>query len=312
MGRKFAVWGLCLWSLLLFFAWGRQNPVVYLFTVSLTPLPVYLAGRRLGFPAALLLVLAVCLAIYAWKPGLEIVTENLEFGQLLLMGLLLSGLESRGWSADRSMILTVAALTLLGLVFLLGQAHFAGLTPAGFFSQKTREVTETLSRVLAGAGEPSPGAKVLGVSLEEMKTLIRSLLPALVIINTGMVAWINVVLARQLMALFRWKKPEPPLYHWSMPEWLIFPVLAAGFLLLVPVPLVRLVSMNLLAVLALLYFCQGAAVIAAWFQRFRLPLFLRCIGYPLMFLIPIPLLVITLGLMDLWVDFRRLHQPQDA
>jgi hypothetical protein len=53
-------------------------------------------------------------------------------------------------------------------------------------------------------------------------------------------------------------------------------------------------------------------VIAAWFQRFRLPLFLRCIGYPLMFWIPIPLLVITLGLMDLWVDFRRLHQPQDA
>ena len=88
--------------------------------------------------------------------------------------------------------------------------------------------------------------------------------------------------------------------------------LAAGFLLLVPVTLVRLVSMNLLVVFGLLYFCQGAAVVASWFQRFRLPRLLRLIGYPLMFLHPLFFLVITLGLMDVWLDFRRLHQPLDA
>lgn len=312
MVRNLAIWCLCLGSLMVFFVWGRLNPIVYLFTVSLTPLPVYLAGRRLGSLAALLLAVAVSLLVFSWKPALETVTANLGFGELLLMGFLLSSLESRGWSPDRAIIFTVVGLTLLSLLWLSGQAYLSGMTLKEIFSQKTQEVTEMLSKVLAGAGDLPSGVKVLGVSLEEIQTLIRSLLPALVITNTGMVAWINVILARQLLVLFKWGKPEPPLYFWSTPEWLIFPVLAAGFLLLVPVPLVRLVSMNLLVVLALFYFCQGVAVLAAWFQRFRLPLVLRCIGYPLMFLHPLFLLVITLGLIDLWLDFRRLHQPQDA
>lgn len=313
MVRNLAIWCLCLGSLLLFFFWGRQNPIVYLFTVSLTPLPVYLAGRRLGSLAALLLALAVFLLVYSWKPGLEIVTESWEFGGFLLMGFLLSSLESRGWSTDRAIIFTVVGLTLLSLVFLSGQAYFSGMTAGEIFSQKTQEVTEMLSKIVAGAGDQPVGVKALGVSREEIRTLLRSLLPALVIINTGMVAWINVILARRLLVLFNWGKPEPPLNYWSAPEWLIFPILAAGFLLLVPVHLVRLASMNLLLVLALFYFFQGMAVIAAWFQRFRLPLVLRCIGYPLMFLHPLfMLMVITLGVIDLWLDFRRLHQPLDA
>ena len=53
--------------------------------------------------------------------------------------------------------------------------------------------------------------------------------------NIALVAWINVVLARQSAFLWGGLKPEPPLFHWATPEWLIFVVLGAGFLLLVPV-----------------------------------------------------------------------------
>jgi uncharacterized protein YybS (DUF2232 family) len=313
VGRNLTIWFLCLGSLLLFFFWGRLNPVVSLFTVSLAPLPVYLADRRLGFPGGLLLVLAVSLLIFCWRPGLEVITENLGFGELLLMGFLLSTLESRGWTADRAIILTVVGLTLLSVLFLSGQAYFSGLTPKEIYSQKAREITELLSKVMAGGGDLATGAKVFGFSPENVQMMLRSLLPALVITNTGLVAWINVILGRQLLVLLKGEKPEPPLYYWSAPEWLIFPVLALGFLLLVPVPLVRQVSLNLLIVAALLYFCQGVAVVAAWFQRFRLPLIVRCIGYPLIFLHPMFMMCITtLGLLDLWLDFRRLHQPLDA
>jgi len=311
--RNAGIWCLCLGTLLLFFIGGCLNPIVSLFTVSLTPLPVYLAGRRLGSPAAFLLVLAAFLLMVFWQPDLEIVTKNLGFVELLLLGVLLSTLESRGWSTDRAMIISVAGLTLLSVILLAGQAYFAGMTLKEMYSQKTGELTEMLTTVLAGAGDQSTGVKVMGVTLEEIKKLIRSMLPALVITNTGLVAWINIILARQLLVLFKWREPEPPLCYWSTPEWLIFPVLGAGFLLLAPVTMVRLVSMNLLAVLALLYFFQGMAVIASWFQRFRVPLFVRCLGYPLMFLQPFFLLAIaTLGLSDIWLDYRKLHQPKDA
>jgi hypothetical protein len=53
-------------------------------------------------------------------------------------------------------------------------------------------------------------------------------------------------------------------------------------------------------------------VVATWFHRLGLPRLLRMIGYPLLFLNPFFFLIITLGLLDLWLDFRRLHQPKDA
>lgn len=109
------------------------------------------------------------------------------------------------------------------------------------------------------------------------------------------------------------QQPDPPLYQWALPEWLIFGVLGAGFLLFLPVAGLRYLSLNLLLVLAVLYFCQGVAVVANWFIRLRLPRAIRVVGYPLMFLNPLFFLIITLGVLDLWLDFRRLHrQPEDA
>jgi hypothetical protein len=53
-------------------------------------------------------------------------------------------------------------------------------------------------------------------------------------------------------------------------------------------------------------------VVATWFHRLGLPRALRMIGYPLMFLNPVFFVIITLGLMDLWLDFRRLHRPKES
>ncbi|MEW6657800.1 MAG: DUF2232 domain-containing protein [Thermodesulfobacteriota bacterium] len=311
MARTFIIWCFCLAALLVFMVGGRQSPIVNLFAISLTPLPVYLAGRRLGNLAALLLALAVSLLVFSLKPGLATMGEYLGFAELLLMGLLLSGLESRGYSADRAIIITVVALAALGVVFLSGQAYLAGMTPREMLSRKTLEITGMLTGVFSN-GDTASRLEVLGVPLEKLKHLIQYLLPALVITNTGLVAWINVLLGRQVLVLLDWGKPEPPLNHWSTPEWLIFMVLAAGFLLLVPVSLVRLVSANVLVVLALFYFCQGVAVIATWLLRYRVPRPFRCCGYLIMFMHPLFLLAIIIGLADIWIDFRRLHQAVDA
>lgn len=311
MVRNLIIWFFCLTILVASFAWGRQSPVVYLLTVSLTPLPVYLVGRRLGNLAALILALAVFLLVFAIQPGLAIIVEFLGFGELLLMGFLLSGLESRGYTADWAIIYTVVALTTLSLLFLSVQVYASGLTPRDILAQKTLEITEMLTGVFSG-GDMSTRLQVLGAPLDKLKYLIQYLLPALVITNTGLVAWLNLILARQVLLVLDWGKPEPPLYHWTTPDWLIFPVLAAGFLLLVPVSLVRLVSLNVLVILSLLYFCQGVAVVAIWFQRYRVPRPIRCIGYPVLFLHPLFILVIIIGLVDVWLDFRQLHQALDA
>jgi uncharacterized protein YybS (DUF2232 family) len=73
-----------------------------------------------------------------------------------------------------------------------------------------------------------------------------------------------------------------------------------------------MVSLNVLVVLSLLYFCQGVAVVTTWLLRYRVPRPFRWIGYFIMFMHPLFLLVIIIGLADVWLDFRRLHQAVDA
>lgn len=303
---------LCLSVLLMGFVGAQLHPLVYLVAGVLFPLPVLVVGRNLGERAALALVLAVMVFMVAVKPGLQVFWDHLGFVNLLLMGLLLSSLQYRGVTPPKAIILTVAALAAIALLVFLGQALFWGIPLGELLAQKSAELMHTVRQVLGETGTEAAGSLIPGVPQAEVDTGLQRILPGLIVTNTGLVAWVNVILSRQITLLLRGREPEPPMFNWEAPQWLIFAVLGAGFLLLVPVSALRLLSLNLLLVLGTLYFCQGVAVVAAWFHRLGLPRLVRILGYPLLFLNPFFFVIITLGLMDLWLDFRRLHQPKDA
>jgi uncharacterized protein YybS (DUF2232 family) len=312
VGRGRVMWFLCLGALLLGFLGAQVNPLAYLLVGVLAPLPVLVSAWRAGELAALGVALAAVAVIFSLNPALETIWQNLGFLNLLFMGVVLSSLQCRGVAAPQAIMATVAALTVVTLLVFLGQAVFLGISPQDLLAQKSAEVMDTVRKVL---GDPAGGATsplVPGVAAAQVETLLQRLLPGLLITNMALVAWLNVVLSRQIIFLLGGGEADPPLYHWAAPEWLIFLLLGAGFLLLVPVPGARFFGLNLLMVVAMLYFCQGVAVVATWFHRLGLPRLLRMIGYPLLFLNPFCFLIITLGLMDLWLDFRRLHQPKDA
>jgi uncharacterized protein YybS (DUF2232 family) len=312
MGRGLVIWCLCLGVLLLGFLGAQLNPLAYLLVGVLAPLPVLVAGWRSGEWAALGVALAAMAAIFSVNPALDTIWQNLGFLNLLFMGVLLAALQGRGLGAPKAIMVTVAALSLAAVLIFLGQAVYQGLSPHDLLAQKSAEVMDTVRKVLGDTAGGAAGPLVPGVPPVQVATLLQRLLPGLLITNMALVAWFNVVLSRQLIMLLGGDAADPPLYHWSAPEWLIFVLLGAGFLLLVPVAGARFFGLNLLMVVAVLYFCQGVAVVATWFHRLGLPRLLRLIGYPLLFLNPFFFLIITLGLMDLWLDFRRLHQPKDA
>ncbi len=312
-GGRLSIWFACLGFLLLLLIGAHLHPMGFLLAGILAPLPVLLAGWRLGDRQALLLVLAGAVAVLALKPGLETLWTHLSFLSLLLMGFLLSALQHRGLSAPGSVLITVLILSGLALLLLLGQAAYQGVSPQVLLAQRGAEIMGSVHQVLGGGSGASGAALTPGISPEDLETFLKRLLPALVVTNTGLVAWLNVVLARQLAGLLGGQEPAPARYYWALPEWLIFVALGAGFMLLVPVAALRTLSLNLLLITAVLYFCQGTGVMAGWFHRLRLPRVLRIIGYALLFLNPLFFLIIVLGVLDLWFDFRHLHRrPRDA
>ncbi len=310
-GRTLSIWFACLSVLLLIFTAAQLSPLGSLLAAILAPLPVLLAGWRLKDKGALTLVLAGIALMLVLRPGLETLWQNLGFLSLLLMGLLLSVLQNRGLSAARAILVTVLILNGLALLLLVGQAWYQGITLQALLAQRGAEIMQTVHQVLGEGGSAAP--LLPGVPQAEAEAVLQRLLPGLVVTNTGLVAWLNIVVLRQLAVVATGLKPEPPLYYFALPEWLIFAAVGAGFMMFLPVAQLRTISLNLLLVLGVLYFCQGVAVVSAWFNRLGLPRILRVIGYPLMFLNPLFFLIITLGVLDLWLDFRRLHQqPGDA
>ena len=167
------------------------------------------------------------------RPGLETLWQNLGFLSLLLMGLLLSVLQNRGLSPTRAIFVTVLILNGLALLLLVGQAWYQGITLQALLAQRGAEIMQTVHQVLGEGGSAAP--LIPGVPQAEAEAILQRLLPGLLVTNTGLVAWLNVVLLRQLAVVATGRKPEPPLYYFALPEWLIFGALGAGFMMFLPV-----------------------------------------------------------------------------
>jgi uncharacterized protein YybS (DUF2232 family) len=85
--------------------------------------------------------------------------------------------------------------------------------------------------------------------------------------------------------------------------------LEGGFLLFVPSSGLRFLAANVLLVLGTVYLFQGLAIAAFYFEKWKLPRFLRAVIYAFLLLQQFATLgVILVGLFDIWLDFRRLSR----
>ena len=310
-GSRWLLWSYGLVALLALILFGRVSPTASLFLGTWLPLPLLLVGWRLGTREAALLVAAGVAVVFALNPGVAVFQDNLGLWLILLLGLILTVCHHRGWPEGSAIICAVVVLGLLGLVFFLGQAFFQGLSPVALWEQKSREVTDSLARMLSDAGMSFSDLRLMGLPRVDVQNLLIQVLPALVLINLALMAWVNILVVQRLGTLWGWDDPGEPLSQWASPEWLVFFLVAAGFALLAPLPWVRQAGLNLLLVMGFVYFCQGLAVISALLQRYQLPWILRSLVYVLAFMNPLMLVVMILGLTDLWLDFRTLQPPRE-
>lgn len=312
MTGRLAIWLLGLVSLAALYLLGQQSPMALLFLGVWLPLPILVVGWRLGAAGALSLAGVAMAALLLFSVGRQGWWEQLNVVELLLLGTVLSVLRERGLPFPRVVTFSVGLLLLAAGAFMWLQGWISGQGAGALLRQKAETVAAVLKQAVADSGVDPARPLLPGVEAADWGALILKILPALWVINTALVAFLNLLLVRGLALAWGEMPPEVPLHHWSAPEWLIFPFLAAGFLLLAPVPLIRLAAVNFLLVLGLVYFFQGLAVVAALFERFHLPGFLRLVGFLIAFMNPVFLMVTLVGLLDLWLDFRRLNRLRES
>jgi len=142
----------------------------------------------------------------------------------------------------------------------------------------------------------------------------KALIPGALVALSALFLWVIFLFFRRIFSSWSYASGYKNLTSWQSPEILIWGVVfSLGALIFEGRP-IKILALNALLVLGTVYFFQGLAILVHYLHQRGLGPFSRLFGY-LMFLLffkAIALLMVTLGFIDVWADFRKLKQKKEV
>lgn len=293
---------------ILLFAASVAIPIAGSFCSIIMPLPVLYyrvkLGRRMGVvvPAITMAILTAVLG----KPSLNV----LGFIEFLLIGYLLGDMIEQRASVERTVLVTCAGVVAAGFVgiLFLSTAAGSGMTESlrAYVAENIRLTVEIYRQM--GMPEESVGA--VTESLSSIRDQIVAVIPALVIGSTLLVTWLNLLWGRALLiGRDMWPYHIGSLNHWRAPDLLVWFVIAAGTMALLPLGAISWIGINGLLILVPVYLFQGLAIVSFFFEKKGIPRGMRVVLYAIVIAQQMLLIaVIGLGFFDVWLNIRRIGQ----
>ncbi|MFP4032129.1 MAG: DUF2232 domain-containing protein [Desulfococcaceae bacterium] len=282
-------------------------PVVGFFFALFIPLPVLFFRVKRGRKTAAVICggSGLLMALFLGGAGLG---NTLFFGGLLLLGFLLGDGLGNAEPVDRTVLTACGWVLGGGTVLTLFYVGLSGLNLLDFISEGIRRNLELSLALYREMGVPAEQIDALRGVLDLLHQTLLRLLPAMIASAALFAAWASLVMGLSLLRLRGVPVADPgPLNRWRPPDHLIWGVIACGVLLLIPHTGLRVAALNGLFVLLTVYFFAGIAVVSFFFEKRRLPRPLRALFYALVAIQqPLLLVVVALGLFDMWFNFRKL------
>ena len=291
---------------ILLFAASVVIPIVGSFCSVLMPLPVLYyrvkLGRRAGIfvPAISMVILAAIIG----KPSLNV----LGFIEFLLIGYLLGDLIEQRASVEKTVLATCAGVTAAGFVGMLFLSAAAGTglidTLNGYVAENIRMTVEIYRQM----GMPENGVREISDALSGIQHHIVAVIPALIVGSTLLITWLNLLWARTLLVRRgMWPMHFGALNRWKAPEQLVWAVIAAGILVMLPGRTATWIGLNGLLLLTPIYLFQGLAIISFFFEKKSVPRGMRAVLYAIIILQHVLLIVVVgIGFVDVWLNIRRI------
>jgi len=277
------------------------GPIAVLLNL-VVPFPIAYAAMRQGIKSAGLAFGLVVIALVALGGITSLLAYLLQFGAAsILLPLLLL----RDWSWDRAVAATLGVALISGAIALVIFAAQQDISLADSIGRYVEKETE-LALNLANDGNLSiEQQEQYRAAVTGMGEFLKQTLPAWAVSVFGAMLLLQVLLLSAL-AKGRYLVKGPTFSRWSVSEYLVWPLIAAGFAVAFGGGPTRLIGLNLLVVFLPIYFLQGLAVVTYFFQKKQVSPMLRALGYTLIALLnPMPMIVTAIGVFDMWADFRK-------
>jgi len=283
-------------------------PVIGFFAALVIPLPILYYRLKLGRKNGALVPVISGSILFVVIGGLS--ADVLFFAELLLIGFILGELIKWNYSIEKTILYATGAVLISGF---MGLVVYSILYGDGIYAIVSNYVTQNLKLTMVlyqSMGMSEENIRLIDRFLAEIQPLIVQIIPAMVTAATLFVAWTNILIARPVLKRRLLSYPDfGPLNMWKAPEYLVWGVIGCGLALFVPGTTINTVGQNGLLILMTVYFFQGIAIVSFYFEKKRLPRFIRFFLYALIAVQHLILLaVIGLGFFDLWVNFRRLEK----
>jgi uncharacterized protein YybS (DUF2232 family) len=226
----------------------------------------------------------------------------------MLLGFIMSEMFEKPLSVEMTVTTTCGIVLGTGVVGIL---FYSVVNQTGIMALVSAYVATNLElslKLYESIGIPQESIDTIANSLDRIQYVLVRILPSMIAASTLFVAWINLIVARSLMSQRGLAIPDfGRLNHWRAPDPLIWGVIGCGLIMLTPATGIRLLGLNGLLILLTVYFMQGIAIVSFYFEKKGLPRFVRVVLYTMIAFQQLSLLVVIgIGLFDMWVNFRKI------
>ena len=285
----------------LVFAAGALKATSFFFNL-LVPLPIAVLTLRQGMrPGIIALVVTSALCAAVSPDGMVAYLLQFSIASLFLPLLLRQG---QRW--DKAIAISWAVMFLTVTIVMVAEAATQGISLGAMVNEYIgREIGQLKELYSQSADLPAEQKEQLLTVLDELGKTMGIIWPAVVAFLAGFLLLIQVFLLG-LFPATRNLLPGPAFVDWKVPDYLVWPMISAGFVAYFATATLQTIAINLLVILFPLYYLQGLAIVTYYFQQRGTMLWLRAVSYLLLALFnPLPFFLAGVGLFDLWGNFRK-------
>lgn len=285
-------------------------PVMGLFTSFFWPVPIVLLGVRHDLRLSVLATVVAGIIVAILAGPLTAISMFLGLG---VLGLVLGTAMQRRAAPLR--VIGIGAIALLvSMILLFALSLFVmGINPMeSYFSlyQDSMESTMNLYRRMGISGD---ALKQMETMMTQSMTMMRYLLPMAMVAGSVVLALLNFLLSRSILARLGVTYPGfPPFANWTWPKSTALGYLAGAVFLVAGnytgQEVLKHIGLNVQAIFHLVLLVQGLAVAWHFMENYSVPKALRVLVATLTFFTPLfGQALFFVGLFDLFFDFRRLR-----
>ncbi len=258
----------------------------------LAPTPLMITSFRFGSKKALAAMLVNAALVYLLLGRLS---ASLFAVFVVLPSLCLSFFLEKRWALEKSAGLTLVAMAVAAIGV---EAGFRALHWSSLWMELRAQSLATLDYLSKTATQIE--------DLDAWKAAVLEELPSMIAIFALAIVWVNLVFtlrANPGNVLGRLGLSSAFTRLWKAPEWLVWPTILCGAVLLLGHGTPYIVAMNVFRFIMAIYLIQGLSILGFFMDAWRFRGFLRAILVVCSVVFAMPVVLVA-GFFDQWFDFR--------